>query len=363
MKVSVKALWIITATLVSLGLIASAYGGYVNPDVTTIFALLSMMLPGFIVAQIVVCIAGLWISRATSLMGVVALLVSSDSILDYSPINLRHKVVDDQELRDISFTLMSYNVLEFKQYDNQYPDTGTNPTITYILGQDPDIACLIECETIHPYVHRQVLQPQIDSILHRYPYYHIDNRGNSIFSKFPCHQVELKMPDDFNGRIAAYQADIHGKSVTIFVVHMTSIGLSADDRELYDEMTRLHAIDKFGEVRHQLLHKLSIAFRRRAHQARILRQMIDSIDSDNIIVTGDFNDIPGCYALRTIMRDDFKSVYTECGLGPAVTYYGNRFYFRIDHILYRGNLEPLWIKIGDVKYSDHYPLLTQFVIT
>ncbi len=37
-------------------------------------------------------------------------------------------------------------------------------------------------------------------------------------------------------------------------------------------------------------------------------------------------------------------------------------YFCIDHTLYRGGLVPVRMTRGDIRSSDHYPLLTEFYV-
>ena len=44
----------------------------------------------------------------------------------------------------------------------------------------------------------------------------------------------------------------------------------------------------------------------------------------------------------------------------GITYHANRFWFRIDHILYKGNMEARWLERLHNKSSDHYPLLVRF---
>ena len=56
-----------------------------------------------------------------------------------------------------------------------------------------------------------------------------------------------------------------------------------------------------------------------------------------------------------------REVYPEVGMGYMSTYNRNRFWFRIDHVLYRGNLRPVSMERGKTASSDHYPLLTTFV--
>ena len=82
-----------------------------------------------------------------------------------------------------------------------------------------------------------------------------------------------------------------------------------------------------------------------------------------MIVCGDFNDTPGSYSYRTVRGDDMRDAYLDCAFGPAITYHDNRFYFKIDHVLYRGNLRAVDIERGRIDASDHYPLLATFVLS
>ena len=76
----------------------------------------------------------------------------------------------------------------------------------------------------------------------------------------------------------------------------------------------------------------------------------------DVIICGDFNDVPGCHAIRTFADAGFHSVYPSIGFGPMITYNARHLYFCIDHVLYRGALTPLYISKGTLKTSDHYPL-------
>ncbi len=359
----IRICWWALVILVCVLTAFSCYGGLINPDVTTIGALMAMAMPGFATLLILTGIVGFWVDRWSTVACVVTLLCCFGPVFEYAPLNIPKPMPSAEQLRDRSFTFLEYNALHFRRYDQDYGNDTINRTASYILRQDPDVACIPELEVLKANPNIRLTQLQVDSLLDRYPYHCIDTAGNSVLSKFPIRPIHLTVPDSFNGNLAAYRMYIHGVKFTLFAVHMTSIGLSSDDKELFKALTELNAISEFEKVRHQLIGKLSVAYRYRAQQARILRDYIDRLGEGNVIVAGDFNDIPGCYALRTIMGDDFKSVYSEVGRGPAITYYGNRFYFRIDHILYRGDLHPLWVRIDYEKLSDHYPMMTQFLIT
>jgi endonuclease/exonuclease/phosphatase (EEP) superfamily protein YafD len=91
-------------------------------------------------------------------------------------------------------------------------------------------------------------------------------------------------------------------------------------------------------------------------------QFIKRFGGKNVIVCGDFNDVPGCYTMRQLEGQELKDVYGTIGLGYMNTYFHNRFYFCIDHVMYRGNITPINIRRDKIDLSDHYPLFTTFVV-
>ena len=82
---------------------------------------------------------------------------------------------------------------------------------------------------------------------------------------------------------------------------------------------------------------------------------IKKIDTDYVLVCGDFNDTPISYAHRTI-QGPLKDAYAASGCGVGVTYNENFFWFRIDNILHSANMKAINCTVDMVRYSDHYPL-------
>ncbi|MBP3535598.1 MAG: endonuclease/exonuclease/phosphatase family protein, partial [Muribaculaceae bacterium] len=130
------------------------------------------------------------------------------------------------------------------------------------------------------------------------------------------------------------------------------------------ELTDKNVIDNknvsYERVRKQLIDKLYGAFSHRAWQAKMLRSYIEQLGGD-AIVCGDFNDIPGCRTIHILEQIGMKDAYSELATGPTITFNAPHFYFRIDHVLWRGNFRAVDIERGNVASSDHYPLLTTFV--
>lgn len=113
-------------------------------------------------------------------------------------------------------------------------------------------------------------------------------------------------------------------------------------------------------MKNSAIHKLNEAYRTRAIQVNQLREAADSIGG-NIIIAGDFNDVPLSYAIHCLKEAGFKEAYPSLAMGPGFTYHADRLYFRIDHILYRGTLKPVSLDIPKVNLSDHYPMIMTFL--
>ncbi|MCI9172057.1 endonuclease/exonuclease/phosphatase family protein [uncultured Duncaniella sp.] len=353
--------------LAAIATIISAYGGIIDPDLSIFPALMSMMLPGILIGDLLLVALDL-IVRKWSMTFIIAIswLVSLPPLLTYAPMNIgNHELTPEEKER--SFTLLTYNALHFWDFRGNVPGLESNSTIDYILETDADIVNLQEVEFIKTWPLWHITSDQISRLNARYPYRMVDiNNQLTILSKYPFNYDDIPLPSPMDVRMALFRFNIQGHRVNLFNVHLESIGLSMADKALYQNLFDKapgseRAIRKeLSDVKHQLISKLAVAFRKRADQARFIRHTIDSIGG-NFIVAGDFNDIQGCYAVRTIMDGDMKDAYAENAFGPTITYHGNRFYFRIDQVLYKGDMKAVDIERGDIESSDHYPLLTTFV--
>ena len=105
--------------------------------------------------------------------------------------------------------------------------------------------------------------------------------------------------------------------------------------------------------------KLDTGFISHARQADAMRQVLDDSPGD-VLVMGDLNDTPGSFAYRTVCGTDLHDAWAETGLGPTYTFNSHHLYVKIDHILYRGRLKPMWCHRVKAGESDHYPLVAVF---
>ncbi len=344
--------------IIAIATIFTGYSGYISPEVMTFAGLAGMTFPLWPIVSVVVLVADLFLMRRLAIVPASALIICISPMFTFSPINgTPEKLTEEEEVK--SFTVLTYNVLNFVDNQELYPDS-INRTINYILSTDADIVCLQEGEYLVPFPKYFVTKSQIDSLWQRYPYRLIGRGGQSVLSKYPIMNIPVKITKEDQGDMAVYRTNVKGHPLTIINVHLQSIGLTVSDKELFLELTSLSVDESLSRIRSQLVSKLYDAYLQRARQARLLRSYIDRIGG-NIILCGDFNDIPGCYALRTIEGGTMRDAYLETAIGPKITYNANNFYFRIDHVLYQGDLDAVSVVRGDIPSSDHYPLLTTFV--
>ena len=348
---------VVADMLLVAAFVMSAWGGAINPNTSVITAGLTLMFPILLGLMVIaVAVTAIWF-RKLALVNLVALLLCSGQILDFCPLNFLRATEDEASRQDDDLLkVLSFNVYGFMVYgDSNHEDN--NPTVDYILKSDADIVLLQEADG---FMFNRVSNEQEPLLNRKYPYNSVTYRGMAIYSKYSFVEVPVAVKDKAQLDLCRYDVTLpDDRVVHFFNVHMQSIGLTAEDKQMYVNMTSGETIGDTDRIRRGLLSKLASAFRSRASQAHDVRSAIDSVDGD-VILTGDFNDVPGSYDCLTAKGQDLKDAYRQSGLGPAITYHANRFYFRIDHMFYRGNIESVRTERGDCSTSDHYPLISTF---
>ena len=348
--------------IAAIGLTVSAYAGSINPVMHPTAPAVAMTFPIWLVAANAALAVTLIVRiRVTPFIGL-GIIASLPSILDFSPLQLPRNPGDEAD----SFTIMSYNVMGLKSQHDSYPG-DVNPTLSYIINRDPDIVCMQEMHALYASPSLHVTAAQIDSIHHQYPYVLIANESQAIFSKFPVEPIQTgfkRRKESGAANLGCFRAEIRGEKVTIFNIHLQSFSLGPEDRAMFKDLAHLNGSEQqIAGMRSHLVNKIRAAGPQRVRDTEELIKYIRKFGGPNVIVCGDFNDVPGSYPLRMLEDEHFRQVYPEVGFGPMITYNSGGFYFRIDHILYRGYMRPLDMRRGSIKSSDHYPVTATFEIT
>lgn len=351
--------------------ILAGYAGRVDPRHIPMAGMLCMAYPLCLIVNLLFMIPCYIIGKRLCAIGIAALLITLPAALDYSPLNLGHLREPEMtpELKAKTFTMVSYNALNFASYDGVKDMDGRNETIRYLCDTGADILVLQEVMSLWRSPNEDISQADIDTLKSCYPYSSIPIKQqiiSAVFSKYPI--TIVPMFKDRENDPKGFAVKVHfpdSTKVTIANLHLQSLGLSDDDKQVYRELVK-GDVDRKGiaSARGVIYRKLADAFCERAEQADELRKFaLASASGENLIVTGDFNDVQGCYAIRRIEEGTgLRSVYREIGFGPRVTYYSNHFLFRIDHTLYRGNITPIYYSIDQsFRKSDHFPTKTIFM--
>ena len=191
-----------------------------------------------------------------------------------------------------------------------------------------------------------------------------------MLSKYPYHVVPDSAFDtlhEAHGGVYAKAFDIDlpsGKQLRIVNLHLRSIGMGENDKDLYEDITRrgvnVNERSELHRLKTSFYDKLKRAFERHAVEAQIVREILDS-SPGNVVLCGDFNEAPSSYCYRTVRGDDMHDTFQDCGFGLTYTFHDRRMYFKIDHILYRGEMEAVDWRRDKAGDSDHYPQVATFV--
>lgn len=353
------------ATLTGLLLLGSAYSGLVNPHIWAFPAATGLAFPFLAFLALLLMLVMALLRQWRALLVLMVFVALSWPVLKlYMPLHGPKEVPTGAT----TFRLMTYNVYGFD---------GDGATMRYILNQDADFVLLQEASWGE--IDFTDLPCHVDmreEIEQKFPFHSHGYHDLIILSKIPYTVLgdTLLRQDSYSpsGESTGYHyyakvfdVRVAGEPLRIVNVHLQSIGLSNSDKEVYRKLTKtqFEGREQLSHVHSSIMSKLRGAYKRRANEALQLRKLLDdSIQAPNVIVCGDFNDTPGSYCYRTVRGDDLRDAFAECGRWPTFTFNRDRFYFKIDHIFYRGALQALAMRRDRAGQSDHYPQVATFAL-
>jgi endonuclease/exonuclease/phosphatase family metal-dependent hydrolase len=157
------------------------------------------------------------------------------------------------------------------------------------------------------------------------------NYGMIILSRYPILGKGRVEFTGTTGNMAAY-ADIQigDETVRIYNVHLQSIRFRKTDYDFVNGEDK----EKVSNLEQGkgLLQRMRDAYGKRAEQSDALAQHIKTSIVKNLLVCGDFNDVPLSYAYHTVCAG-LKDAFCETGTGLERTYLGPFPSFRIDYLL------------------------------
>jgi endonuclease/exonuclease/phosphatase family metal-dependent hydrolase len=252
---------------------------------------------------------------------------------------------------EATLKVVSFNVGSTLSYENT-----TKKLNDFIKKQDGDVVCF------------QELAQSADGLINTfkavealkvYPYKaRFDGNSVVILSKFSIISKDIIPFNNPNGGNGCNYADIklsNNKIIRVYNVHLESNSVSG----IADYLTEKAEFDKkatWGKVL-TMLKLVRRNARKRANQAEKIAQHIASSPYP-VIVCGDFNDIPVSYTYN-VMSENLIDAFKTKGSGFGTTYSGNIPALKIDYILTDKKITPLSFDIPDVRFSDHFPVVSE----
>ncbi|MGM9804192.1 MAG: endonuclease/exonuclease/phosphatase family protein [Muribaculaceae bacterium] len=356
---------LLLSVLVGLALLASAWGGLIDPRITAKPALLTLGLPYVaMVAVAMVAVALLCRAKKAAVLLLIAIVASLPKVLVVSPVHIYNpKVQPEQE--PLLLKVMSFNVMYFIYNESEYWN-NCNAAAEYIINSGADVVAVQEGDVGTYLSQMPSMQQSYAKLKSAYPYRSgLKGPSMSLLSRYPFTVEKVDTLTGGSSCAVYYKLNIKGREVYLANAHLQSISLNSDDKDFFIQYTNpqnmRNKLADSQKLKSSIVRKLQNAFVRRADQADLVRMQLNEL-GENVILCGDFNDTPCSFAYNTIKGKDMHDAFEECGLGPIITYHENRFWLKIDHILYRGAMKAVDFERHKVKVSDHYPLTATLLL-
>lgn len=332
-------------------LILTAYSPYLHPKIHPLASCLGLAFPIFLIVNLGFFIFWLLINYRLALLSFIGFLVCYSQIKTYIPIHLPSKDIPEENIK-----LLSYNVMSF---GTQRKKEGKNPILTYLANSEADILCLQEYSTSDDPKH--LTERDIKKALKKYPYHSVrtPSKGGTqlaCFSKYPILSAKvIEYQSEYNGSVM-YELKVKDDTITLINNHLESNKLTKEDKGIYEDMINDPNVKKVKSGMRQLVKKLAEASAIRSSQADSVAKVIAKSKHPLIIACGDFNDASISYTHR-VMSQHLNDAFTQSGRGLGISYNQNKFYFRIDNILMSPGLKAYNCTVDrSIKDSDHYPI-------
>jgi len=319
----------------------------VPPEIFWPAALISHLIPSFIIVNGFVLIIMILKKKRTAIFPFLILILSwpfLSSTLGYHP---------NRQSVNNAIRVLSFNAKLFRK-KGTYSEFSTN-MIQWVANDSSDIKCLQEYSTNATWplldVTGQIKQKGYRGYTFRAKVIDSDhNPGMAIFSKYELLDSGIVFQDTntLNGAIYA-DLKIRGKVVRVYNVHLASMNL---------ELTKTNGIDNnLSKIK-----RLKSGSVKRSSQIKSLIAHTKSSPYPYIIC-GDFNETPYSYAYLQL-KEQFLNAFEESGNGFGFTFNEFPYLLRIDHQFYRSDIKVVGYRVDrSMNISDHFPTFGYYLIS
>lgn len=326
---------------------------YVSPDFVGYLAFLGLGFPILLLIQILFAI---WFLIKRRLMVIIPILVVAFTI---QPIlNTFQWFGKAQEMVHTGgIPIMTYNVRLLDYFGWSGKPGSSEGILETIQEEKPAILCLQEF-MVQTEPDGRLTLDNITRMFSFAPHHHVvynfdgyqRQHGVAIFSAWPIlHAGEVRFERTSNLFIFV-DLLVEQDTIRVYNAHLQSFHVESEQ-----ELIPRNA----GQVK-RTFSKVSLAFKKRAEQARALHDHIQ-LSPYPVLVCGDFNDTPVSYTTHTV-RKGLVDSFRETGRGFGATY---QFipWLRIDYILHDKSFQSFDYHTGKITGSDHKPIMVKIVMS
>lgn len=342
--------------MIIIGMLFTGFADMIDPRKCSLFALSGYAFPLFFLANIVMLMVWACVRLRLLALPVVGFLVCFVPAMKYCPVN--PGVAPEEGC----IKVMSFNTWDFgtqsRELSNEEKSRLRRETLQYIADNSCDIVCLQESSLVYD------VPDLIDEIIKSQMPYKDTCRGHGcsqllVLSKYPIIRHELIEYETAGNISAAFYLDVEGREVILVNNHLETNHFSDEEKAQFGVMVKgnMHRQQIKSESKF-VVRKLANAAVIRAAQADSVAAFISRHQGEDIILCGDFNDIPISYAHKVI-QGNLIDCYTNAGRGLGFSYRKNGMFVRIDNIMCSENFTPCYTFVDkSIDVSDHFPIIT-----
>lgn len=265
--------------------------------------------------------------------------------------------------------VLSWNVHLFDYYDYKKEPDVKEKMFRLIRETKPTIACFQEFAytlpsrdsnyTIEKYTknlqmpYHFIQSHPLDSVYLKKINLHF---GKAIFSAYPIinqHHV-FNHKGTYNYSFLYADIALPSGTVRVFNIHLQSLYFGNREYEFVENFAENDESIEDGSK--NVLRKIRNGFYKRGEQADTIQKYIQQSPYP-VIVCGDFNDVPGSYAYRTVIGN-LQDVFVKKGLGLGRTFTRLSPTLRIDNIFVDDYFAVEGYQRIRKNLSDHFPIIT-----
>ncbi|HYJ38563.1 MAG TPA: endonuclease/exonuclease/phosphatase family protein, partial [Chitinophagaceae bacterium] len=254
---------------------------------------------------------------------------------------------------------------------NQQKQSQREPIMNFLKQQDADIVCLQEFFESDKSQYAANIESMKKELGTPYHYFVDDYRqarqlyevGPVIFSRFPI--LETGRHEYVDNSLKAVEslisADlrINDDTIRVYTTHLQSVLFRK--KEFRDLEKIKNVEDSMLLASRSIINKLKQAYAFRGGQAELVRKELDACPHP-LLICGDFNDVPNSYTYFHI-KGSLQDAFLKRGFGIGRTFASLSPTLRIDYMLASEDFTVLQCKKVELPYSDHYPVITDLVLS